>query len=76
MGRSGREALLPKNPTHPWWHTIRRNFTRQVLLLEERGVGAPHQAPQPLGSIPERPASKMSGLEKVPKCYRKLRLPS
>lgn len=45
MGRRGRETASQKPPPLEWGHAIGRNITRQALLLEEVGVGAPHQAP-------------------------------
>lgn len=64
MGRKHRDSPTKKNPTHGVaTHTVGRDLTRQVLLLEELGVGAPHQAAHHLGSSLEGQAPRMSGFE-------------
>lgn len=37
-------------------HPTGRDLTRQALLLEEQGIGAPHQALWPLGSALGEPS--------------------
>lgn len=82
-GRRFRDTVSQKNPTWAGTTHKRRDLTRQVLLPEERGIGAQHKVVHALGSAPERWAPKTSSLEnqrgchaKVPKCYKKLRFPS
>lgn len=61
--RAACETVSPKAPLPEWWPTVGRNLTNLELLLDEWGVYAPHQAPQPLGLAVKRWAPQTSGLE-------------
>lgn len=63
MGRRNRDTVSLKTLSPVWEHATERDLTCPVLLPEEQGVGAPHQAPQPLGSVLERQDPKLFGLE-------------
>ena len=80
-GRRGRDLVLPTTPPPGWLPVSGRNLTNMDCILEEQGVYAPYQAPQPLGPSLERQTSPTNHFENQwgwclgdPKGCRKLRL--